>query len=140
MCEFKRWEGMVAKPVTRESLEAQWSDRESMWRHKLGRLRLGVEPIEEQLGRYRRVTWVLTAIPLALSCFIVILFLVRGRSDVGAVVAAILLLPIVLGAWIDHAILVIRARSYLRERGEYLREWAQFAQKLPEHDGTRDSK
>ncbi len=42
---------------TAEELEAAWRTREAVWRRKLGRLRLGVEPIEEQLARYRRVTW-----------------------------------------------------------------------------------
>ena len=46
-----------------QDLEARWRLRENHWRRKLGRLKLGVEPIEEQLTRYRRVTWALTAVP-----------------------------------------------------------------------------
>ena len=38
-------------------IESRWRLRENQWRRKLGRLRLGVEPIEEQLARYRGVTW-----------------------------------------------------------------------------------
>ena len=38
-------------------LESRWRVRERNWARRLGRLRLGVEPLEEQLTRYRRTTW-----------------------------------------------------------------------------------
>ncbi len=126
----------MQKPVSREDLEAEWAKREAMWRRKLGRIRLGVEPIEDQLVRYRRVTWVLTGIPLALSGFFVTLFAVFGRPGVGAVLAAVLLAPIALGAWIDHALLVSRARRYLRERANYLREREKPSQNVSQNESN----
>ena len=88
-------------------------------RRKLGRLRLGVEPIEEQLTRYRRVTWVLTAVPAFLSTFLFCLFAVFSRPDVGLVVAALLFLPICSGAWLGYLGLTRRARRYMAELNDY---------------------
>ena len=50
---------------------------------KLGRLRLGVEPLEEQLARYRRVTWGLTAVPAVIGADVPGLFAAFGGPDVG---------------------------------------------------------
>jgi hypothetical protein len=72
--------------------------REAEWRRKLGRLRLGVEPIEEQLARYRRVTWALTLIPLGVGAIFLILFTVFGRPDIGLILITTLLLTIRVGA------------------------------------------
>jgi fatty acid desaturase len=116
---------MDTKISTRESaedLEANWRMREGYWRRKLGRLRLGVEPIEEQLGRYRRVTWALTAVPAALAVFFFTLFAVFGYPLVGLVLDAIILLPIVLGAWADYALMASRAGRYRAEADRYLRD------------------
>ena len=44
-------------------LESRWRARERNWARRLGRLRLGVEPLEEQLTRYRRTTWALAVVP-----------------------------------------------------------------------------
>ena len=52
------------------------------------------EPIEEQLTRYRRVTLVLTAIPMAMGVFFMVLFAVFGKPSVGAILVAVLLLPV----------------------------------------------
>ena len=43
-------------------LETRWRVRERKWARRLGRLRLGVEPLEEQLNRYRRTTWALALV------------------------------------------------------------------------------
>jgi hypothetical protein len=104
-----------------DHVESRWRTRESEWRRKLGRLRLGAEPIEEQLARYRRVTWVLTAVPSLLALAFLTLFAVFGRPDIGFIVILILLLPIVIVAWFDYAKLARRARRYLAELGEYRR-------------------
>jgi hypothetical protein len=80
------------------NLDSRWRIRESRWRRKLGRLRLGVEPIEDQLAKYRRVTWGLTAVPSGLGIMFFTLFTVFGRPDVGLILVSILLLPIILGA------------------------------------------
>jgi len=100
-------------------LERSWIARRKYWAGKLGRLRLGVEPIEEQLTRYRRVTWVLTAVPAFLSTFLFCLFAVFRRPDVGLVVAALLFLPICSGAWLGYLGLRRRARRYLAELNDY---------------------
>jgi hypothetical protein len=100
-------------------LETRWLVRRGYWARKLGRLRLGVEPIEEQLTRYGRVTWVLTAIPGFLSAFLFCLFAVFGRPDIGLFVAALLFLPIALGAWLGYFVLQRRGRRYLAELAEY---------------------
>jgi hypothetical protein len=109
-------------PSSLDELEARWRLRETYWRRKLGRLRLGVEPIEDQLARYRRVNWALTAVPSVVGAMILAIFTAFGRPDIGLKFVAILLLPIVLGAWWDYHRMISRARHYRREADEYLRE------------------
>lgn len=95
-----------------------WASREHAWKQKLGRLKLGAEPLEDQLARYRRVTLVLTAIPALLSLMFVALFAAFGRPDVGVILAIVLFAPIVAVAWLDQGLLERRARAYLREQRE----------------------
>jgi integral membrane sensor domain MASE1 len=101
--------------------EAAWSARLQYWRRKLRRLRLEAEPLETQLARYRRVTWALTALPLAIALMFVALFSAFRRPDVGIVLAMILLAPVVAVAWIDDGLLRRRAREYARELAEHHR-------------------
>jgi hypothetical protein len=108
-------------PSTLADLEANWAARRAYWTRALGRLRLGVEPIEEQLRRYRRATWMLTAVPTFLSTVLFTLFTVFGRPGIGAVVAALLFVPIVAGAWLGYFLLHRKARRYLLELDEYRR-------------------
>jgi hypothetical protein len=105
--------------IPEAELESRWHKREIQWRRKLGRLRLGVEPIEEQLTRYRRVTWALTAVPSVVGLMFLTLFTVFGRPDIGLIFDAIVLLPIVIGAWLDYARLARAARRYLAELAEF---------------------
>ena len=60
------------------------------------------------------------------SCLLGLMFLtlftVFGRPDIGLIFDAVVLLPIVVVAWLDHALLARRARRYLAELSEYLRE------------------
>lgn len=112
----------VSTPDPVDALDASWRAREAQWRHKLGRLRLGAEPIEEQLARYRRATWVLTDVVAGLACVFFALFAGRGYPVVGLALVAVLLLPIVLGAWADHGLMALRARRYRAEAERYLRE------------------
>jgi hypothetical protein len=119
-----------------EDLDARWRLRENHWRRKLGRLRLGVEPIEEQLARYRRVTWALTAVPSVVGLMFIALFTVFGRTDIGLIFVAIVLLPIVAGAWIDHALLARRARCYLAERDDYMQRKEQMQSAAAETRAT----
>jgi hypothetical protein len=115
-------EANVTTPDPAEDLETIWRAREDLWKRKLGRLRLGVEPIEEQLARYRRVTWGLTAVPAGLAVMFFTLFAIFGYPLVGLVLDSVLLLPIVLGAWADYGLMAVRARRYRAEAERYLRE------------------
>lgn len=91
-------------------LDPEWEARMRDWRRKLGRIRLGVEPIDDQLRRYFRVTLAVTAVAGFLTVFFLALFAAFKRPDVGAVLAIVLLGPIVAMAWLDHA----RLRWYVR--------------------------
>jgi hypothetical protein len=95
--------------------DAAWRARQRQWQRKLGRIRLGVEPIPVQLARYRRVTWMLTAIPFGIGAMFIALFAAFRRPDIGLIVAGVLLLPIIVLAWIDYGLLAARAARYLRE-------------------------
>jgi hypothetical protein len=111
----------VSTPTEGEDLDASWRSRQEYWRRKLGRLRLGVEPIEEQLARYHRVTWVLCDVCMVLAVMFLSLFAAFGRPGFGLAVDAIILLPIALGAWADYAAMASRARRYSAEEDRYLR-------------------
>jgi hypothetical protein len=96
-------------------LETRWRTREQEWRRKLGRLRLGVEPLEEQLARYRRVTWALTAVPAIIAVMFLGLFTAFRRPDIGALVVAILFGPVIVFSWLGFKKLEHRAHAYLAE-------------------------
>jgi hypothetical protein len=112
---------MSASSPSSTSDEA-WLARQRYWRRKLRRLRLDAEPIDEQVARYRRVTWGLTAVPLVLALMFVGLFTAFERTDVGIVIVGVFLVPIVALAWFDYALLSTRARRYQRELHERGRE------------------
>jgi hypothetical protein len=90
----------------------------------------------EQLTRYRRVTWALTAVPSLLGLIFLILFGVFGRPDIGLVFVSIILVPIVVGAWVDFMLLARRARRYLAERDEYVRRRTQIESATTETRAT----
>ncbi len=102
-----------------EDVDPKWATRQRYWRRKLRRLRLDAEPVEEQLAKYKRVTWVLTALPAGLSLFFLALFTAFHRPDVGLVLAAILFAPVVAIAWLDYLLLSSRVARYTRERDEH---------------------
>jgi hypothetical protein len=116
--------------------DARWRQREAWWQGRLGRLRLGAEPVEEQLARYRRVTWALTIVPGIIALLFVSLFAAFGRAEIGLLVVLILFLPIVARAWLDHASLTRRARCYLEERANYLREKQHLASRTASEDAS----
>jgi hypothetical protein len=118
----KRFAMEVKKTPELDDLEARWRLREREWRGKLGRLRLGVEPIEEQLARYRRVAWGLTVIPGIMAVMFLSLFSVFGRPDIGLAVVALLFVPIILSSWLGHKSLERRAGTYLAERARFEEE------------------
>jgi hypothetical protein len=99
--------------------DAEWEERQRYWRRRLGRLRIGPEPIADQLARYRRVTLMLTAIPAALAVFFVSLFAAFRRPDVGVVLALVLFVPVVAVAWLDFTRLRLRAERYEQERRDH---------------------
>jgi hypothetical protein len=106
-------------PLSLVDLETSWSAREAHWARRLGRLRLRVEPIEEQLARIRRVTVVNTAVCGFLSVFLFILFVAFRRPDIGFTVAVLLFVPIAGGAWLGFYRLERRAMRYLAELEAY---------------------
>ncbi|WP_435006616.1 hypothetical protein P12x_004134 [Tundrisphaera lichenicola] len=107
------------KTMTDSVAGASWPEREARWQKRLRRLRLGAEPIEDQLVRFRRVTIVLTIIGISVGLMFLSIFAAFGRVDVGAIVVGILLGPVIALAWLDHAILRARAAAYLRD----LKDW-----------------
>ena len=102
----------------REATEGRWQEREREWARRLGRLRLGVEPLEEQLARYRRVTWGLTIVAGTIGLMFLTLFSVFGRPDIGLGVAGLVFLPISLVSWLDYLRLERRAAAYRAERAQ----------------------
>jgi hypothetical protein len=100
-------------------LEARWRTREREWARRLGRLRLGVEPLDEQLARYRRVTWGLTLVPAIIALMFLALFSVFGRPDIGFFIVLFGFVPIILFSWIGYRKLERRAKAYLTERSEF---------------------
>ncbi len=109
--------------MTDQPADGKWLVRERYWRRKLGRIRLGVEPIEEQVTKYRRATWVLTWVLIGLAAIFVGLFAAFQRPDIGGVLAGVLLLPIVILAWAEFALTKARVARYLREmRAEAARQ------------------
>lgn len=107
---------------TESATDPVWQARQRQWQRKLGRLRLGVEPLPVQLARYRRVTWMLTAVPLLIALMFISLFTAFQRPDIGLILALVLLLPIIVVAWLDYALLARRAARYTQEYAEYHRQ------------------
>ena len=101
--------------------DPRWELRLQYWRRRLGRVRLGVEPVEEQVAKYRRATWMLSAVVLGLALIFLALFTAFGRPDVGAVLVLVLLVPVGGFAWIDDALLRRRVAAYLRDLREHER-------------------
>jgi hypothetical protein len=97
----------------------EWAEREVYWRRRLGRLRLGVEPLEEQLARYFRVTWALTVVPAIIALVIISIFIAFEAPKIGLLIAGILFLPPIAVAWMDYAKIRARADAYERERREF---------------------
>ena len=106
-------------PQADPEIAETWEARERDWQRRLGRLRLGAEPLEEQLARYRRATWVLTDIALGLALMFLGLFAAFHRPDVGGILALVLLAPVVALAWIDYGRMVRLAARYRSEFQEH---------------------
>lgn len=106
---------------TPDDAERRWRDRQRYWARKLGRLKLGVEPLDEQLSKLRRVTWVLTLVPAGIALIFLAIFTAFGRPDIGLILIAVILGPVVLVAWLDYARLARLARRYQSERMNHLK-------------------
>jgi hypothetical protein len=102
-------------------LEEAWAARQQYWRRQLGRLRLGVEPLEEQVARYRRATWMLTFVASVIGVMFLSLFAAFRRPDLGVILALLVVVPIGGVAWLDFLRLERRAARYLRELHEFER-------------------
>jgi hypothetical protein len=96
--------------------DPEWAAREAWWRRRLGRIRLGMEPLGEQLARLRRVTWALTLVPAGIAAIIVGIFTAFGAPGIGLAVVGVLLAPVVLAAWAGDWRLHRRVAAYERER------------------------
>jgi hypothetical protein len=100
-------------------VSTDWAERQQYWRRKLGRLRLGVEPLDEQLARYLGVTWGLTIVPAVIGTIIIVLFTVFGAWRIGVLLAGLLFLPVVAVAWLDYWRIRRNVERYEAERREY---------------------
>lgn len=87
----------------------------AVWARKLRRLRLDAEPIEEQLARYERATWVLTIVCSLMGLMFLLLFGAFRRPDLGGLIALVLFGPLIAFAWLDQKRLERAARAYLAE-------------------------
>lgn len=110
---------MIEEPMpTMDHVEAGGRVRERLtehrraWAGRLGRLRLGVEPLEEQLDRLRRVTWAITGVIGGLAVLFLALFTAFRRPDLGALLVLILLGPMLTLAWLDLKSLERKAAAY----------------------------
>lgn len=114
--------------VETQDFVAEWAGRQRYWARKLGRLKLGVEPLSDQLTRYHRATLTLSVVVGALAVMFVGLFAAFGKPAIGAVVAAVLLGPIVGFAWIDQKRLERLAARYEGERRAFKAKTSDQAQ------------
>ena len=105
----------VDPTLTAPGMDDEWAVRQRYWSKKLGRIRLGAEPVLVQLEKYRRVTIGLTVVPFCVGLMFVALFSAFGRPDVGLILASVLFVPVVAIAWIDFAVLSNRVKGYMRE-------------------------
>ncbi len=93
-----------------------WPARERRWRRRLGRLRLGVEPLAEQLARMRATVVALSIVGGLVGLAFVALFSAFHAPWIGLGMAAVLLgIPVGL-AWIDYGRHRARAAAFEAER------------------------
>ncbi len=100
-------------------LEDRWRARQAEWARRLGRLRLGAEPIEEQLARYRRVTWGLVIVPGVIALIFLTLFSIFGRPDIGVGIVLLFFGPIALFSWLGYRGLERKAAAFRAEEARF---------------------
>ena len=109
----------VVGGLSSDALDVAWAERLAYWRTRIPRIRFGVEPVREQLGRYRRVTDVLTIVSLGVSILFVALFTAFRRPDIGIVLAIVLFGPVIAISRLDFRRLRLNAEAFERERLAY---------------------
>ena len=103
------------KPVDPSVLRETWPQRQRLWAKELGRVRLGVEPIPEQLRKYRQVAWVITIIAGWMGLFIAVLFTAFKSPGTGLIVSGLMFGPVILSAWRGYWKMESQALAYLQE-------------------------
>lgn len=96
--------------------DQDWAERETYWRTRLRRLRFGVEPLAEQLEKYRKVTVVLSAVCAGIALIFLMIFAAFRRPDVGLILDLALFVPIVGLAWREYRALARGVAAYEAER------------------------
>ena len=109
---------MTMKPINPSLLSEAWPERQRLWVRELGRVRLGIEPIPQQLKRYQGVAWVITIIAALMGLFIAALFTAFKAPGTGLIVSGILFVPVIVSAWLGYWKMESRAIAYLREKAE----------------------
>jgi hypothetical protein len=103
--------------VMQEDPEEDLKAIRKAWQERLGRLRLNAEPIQDQVIRHLRVTWVLTGVVTLLGAVFFTLFTGFGRPDIGSVLVCVLTGPILSIAWYDYFKMKRAAESFGKEMG-----------------------
>ena len=96
-----------------------WPDRQRAWQRRLRRIRLGAEPVEEQVERLRRVTWGLTIVAAGIGLLFFALFAAFREPLIGLVFGGGLTGPIIALAWWSFVRTRRAAVAYLRERDDF---------------------
>lgn len=109
---------IMMKTLDPREAAANWPERERQWRIALGRIKLGVEPVADQLEKYRLVTWTLSFVAGGMGTILFALFCAFRHPFIGLAVAGGLFGPVIVSAWIGFARLESLASRYLREREE----------------------
>jgi hypothetical protein len=85
------------------------------WQRRLGRIRLGAEPVLDQLRKHRRITFGVTGVACGLAAIIVAIFTAFRAPFIGFASALVIFGPIIALAWWDFARLSARVRQYQHE-------------------------
>ena len=81
------------------------------WRRRLGRIRLGAAPVEQQLEKYRRSTIALMIVLACIGTFLFVLFVCFRRPDIGLGVAAAVAVPAGLLSLLEYRKLARRSHG-----------------------------
>jgi len=90
--------------------------REIDWQRKLRPIRVGAEPILDQLRRRFQAMLLMTGLTSMIALMMLAIFAGFGRPDVGLGVAGLIVLPVTSWIWLDYLLLRSRTFAYWRER------------------------